>query len=141
MTLSEATKINNDYRHGAITRVRVTRRATQPPTRVVRHCLCLIACDKKIKFWILNCHTGHFYIMNKRANNIMDDSSSLPLLLSKHHQLNEHEVDYLLLLLTIIESKNWIALRCSIYSSPATFQQFARKVARVPHLNLNGTSM
>ena len=121
--------------------VRVTRRATQPPTRVVRHCLCLIACDKKIKFWILNCHTGHFYIMNKRANNIMDDSSSLPLLLSKHHQLNENEVDYLSLLLTIIQSKNWIALRCSICSSPATFQQFARKVAIVPHLNLNGTSV
>ena len=104
--------------------------------------MCLIACgDKKIKFWILNCHTGHFYIMNKRANNIMDDSSSLPLLISKHHQLNENEVDYLSLLLTIIQSKNWIALRCSIYSKPATFQQLARKVAIVPHLNLNGTSV
>jgi hypothetical protein len=58
--------------------------------------------------------TSHIYIMNKRANNIMDDPSSLlPLLrLSKHHQLNENEIGYLSLLLTIIESKNWIVLPC-----------------------------
>jgi hypothetical protein len=75
--------------------------------------------------------TSHIHIMNKRANNIMDDPSSLlPLLLSKHHQLNENDIGYLSLLLTIIESKNWIVLRCLIYSSPATIQQFARKVVR-----------
>ena len=68
----------------------------------------------------------------------MDDSFSLLLL--SNHQLNENEVDYLALLLTIIESKNWVALQCSICSSPDTVQRelFTRKVARVPHLNLNG---
>ena len=79
-------------------------------------------------------HLSH----NLRVNNIMDDSFSLLLL--SNHQLNENEVDYLALLLTIIESKNWVALQCSICSSPDTVQRelFTRKVARVPHLNLNG---
>ena len=62
----------------------------------------------------------------------MDDSSSLPLLVS-NHELNANE-DYLLLLLAIIKSKNWTALRCLINSSPATFQFLARKVARAPDL-------
>ena len=66
----------------------------------------------------------------------MDDSSSPP---PSNHQLNKNEADYLALLLTIIESKNWLNLRYSMHSSPATFQWVARKVARAP--DLNGMSM
>jgi hypothetical protein len=70
----------------------------------------------------------------------MDQSSSSPrLLVASDHDMNKNEADYLSLLLAIIESKNWAALRCAIDSSPATFQRLARKVARAP--DLNGMSM
>ena len=50
-------------------------------------------------------------------------------------QLNMIEIDYLSLLLVIIESQNWDAMRCAISSNPIEFQRFARKISRLSELN------
>ncbi len=59
----------------------------------------------------------------------MSDSSPIT------YQLNQTEADYLLLLLSIIESQNWEALVCDIYRNPAAFQWFARNISSVSELN------
>eukprot|EP00584_Thalassiosira_punctigera_P008417 CAMPEP_0172530912 /NCGR_PEP_ID=MMETSP1067-20121228/4516_1 /TAXON_ID=265564 ORGANISM="Thalassiosira punctigera, Strain Tpunct2005C2" /NCGR_SAMPLE_ID=MMETSP1067 /ASSEMBLY_ACC=CAM_ASM_000444 /LENGTH=54 /DNA_ID=CAMNT_0013315221 /DNA_START=57 /DNA_END=218 /DNA_ORIENTATION=+ len=46
------------------------------------------------------------------------------------NQLNDEEIQYLSLLLGIIDSQNWRALGYAILNNPAVFQSFARTVSR-----------
>ena len=51
------------------------------------------------------------------------------------YQLNKNEVQWISLLLVVIESQNWEGLGCVISSNPTIFQHFARKTSRLPELN------
>jgi ankyrin repeat protein len=51
------------------------------------------------------------------------------------YQLKNEEIQYLSILLEIIESGNWEALECTIINNPTVFRSFARKVSRSSELN------
>jgi len=51
------------------------------------------------------------------------------------YQLNKNEVQWISLLLVVIESQNWEGLGCVISSNAIEFQQFARKTFSLPQLN------
>jgi len=50
-------------------------------------------------------------------------------------QLNYEEIQYLTLLLGIIEAQNWQALGYAILNNPAVFQSFSRTITRSSELN------
>jgi len=54
---------------------------------------------------------------------------------SSSYQLNDEEIQYLSLLLSIIDSQNWQAFGCAILETPTTFQSFARTISQSSQLN------
>ncbi|KAL7530743.1 hypothetical protein ACHAXR_006255 [Thalassiosira sp. AJA248-18] len=49
--------------------------------------------------------------------------------------LNEEEIEYLSLIISIINDQNWIALRYAMINNPYAFQSFARTVSNSSELN------
>eukprot|EP00571_Detonula_confervacea_P002501 CAMPEP_0172318566 /NCGR_PEP_ID=MMETSP1058-20130122/35245_1 /TAXON_ID=83371 /ORGANISM="Detonula confervacea, Strain CCMP 353" /LENGTH=57 /DNA_ID=CAMNT_0013033423 /DNA_START=39 /DNA_END=209 /DNA_ORIENTATION=+ len=54
---------------------------------------------------------------------------------SSSYQLNDEEIQYLSLLLNIIDSQNWQTFRYVILNSPTVFQSFARTISQTSELN------
>ena len=54
---------------------------------------------------------------------------------SSSQTLSDDDIEYLSLLLEIIESRNWNALEYAIRSNISVFQSFARKVSQSSELN------